>query len=110
MIQTISDIVLRVGNSAGVNGPWMFLAKGGNVHPRLRGANLMTRYIFSEGSCVIPNKESYMDGDTWSKVVKVVSPGIIKMKVINVASVYPVLLYIYLTLHLRPSNFSSYYL
>ena len=33
-----------------MNGTVIFLAKGVNVHPRLRGTNLMTRYGFSEGS------------------------------------------------------------
>ena len=48
-----------------------------------------------------------MDDETWTKVVKVVAPGIIKMKVSNVACVFPILLSIYLTLHLCPSRLSS---
>ena len=67
---------LRVGSAAGVNGPVIFLTKGSKVHPRLRGKNLVTKYGFSEGSCVIPNKEAYMDDETWSKEVKAVSTGI----------------------------------
>ena len=51
----------------------------------MRGNNLVTKYIFSEGSSVIPNKEEYMDDNTWEKVVKVVFPGIRKMVVNNVA-------------------------
>ena len=48
-----------------------------------------------------------MDDDTWEKVVKVVAPGIIKMKVSNVACVFPILLSIYITIHIYPSKFSS---
>ena len=48
-----------------------------------------------------------MDDDTWEKVVKVVAPGIIKMKVSNVACVFPILFSIYLTIRLCPSKFSS---
>ena len=49
--------------------------------------NLVTKYGFSEGSCAITNKPSYMDDETWKKVVKVVAPAIRKMKVSNVACV-----------------------
>ena len=68
-----------------MNGPVIFLAKGEKVHPRIRSTNLVTRYGFPEGSSVTPNKSAYMDDNTWEKVVKVVAPGIRKMKVINVA-------------------------
>ena len=68
-----------------MNGPVIFLEKGTKVHPRLRGTNLATRYGLTEGYCAISNKASYMDDDTWEKVVKVVAPGIRKMKVSNVA-------------------------
>ena len=54
------------------------------MHPRLIGNNLVTKYVFPEGSCVIPNKAAYMDDETWAKVVKVVAPGIRKMAVSNV--------------------------
>ena len=40
-----------------------------------------------------------MDDETWGKVVKVVAPGIRKMKVINVAFVLPILFSIYLTMY-----------
>ena len=102
-----SITVLRVGSAAGVNGPVMFMAKGAKVHPRLRGTNLVTRYGLAEVSCVIPNKAAYMDDETWSNLVKVVAPGIRKIKVSNVACVFPILLSIYLTLHLCTSKFSS---
>ena len=45
----------------------------------------MTKYGFPEVSRVIPNKASYMDDNTWAKVVKVVAPGIRKISVRNVA-------------------------
>ena len=73
-----------------MNGPVIFLAKGTNVHHRLKGTNLVTRYGLPEGSCGIPNKAAYMDDETWAKVVKVVVPGIRKMKVSNVACVFPI--------------------
>ena len=56
-----STTALWVGSAADVTGPVIFLAKGTKAHPRLRGANLVTRYGFPEGSCVIPKKVSYMD-------------------------------------------------
>ena len=40
-----SITVLRVGSEAGVNGPVIFLAKVTKVHPRLRGNNLVTKYV-----------------------------------------------------------------
>ena len=51
-----SITVLRVGIAAGVNGPVIFLDNGTKVHPRLKGTNLVTRYGFPEGYCLIPNK------------------------------------------------------
>ena len=90
-----------------MDGPVIFMAKGEKVHPRLRGKNLVTRYGFPEGSCVIPNKAAYMDDETWAKVVKVVAPGIRKMKVSNVACVLPILFSIYITLHIYPSRLSA---
>ena len=59
-----------------MNGQVIVLAKGEKFHPRLRGTNLVTRYGFTEGYCVIPNKAAYMDDETWEKVVKVAAPGI----------------------------------
>ena len=90
-----------------MNGPVIFLAKGTKVHPRLKGNNLVTKYGFLEGSCVIPNKAAYIDDETWAKVVKVVAPGIRKMAVRNVAFVCHILLSTYLTLHLCSSKFSA---
>ena len=95
---------LRVGIEAG--GPVIFLEKGTMVHPRLRGNNLVTKYILLEGSCVIPNKAAYMDDETWAKVFKVVSLGIRKMAVINVAFVCYILFSTYLILHLCSSKLS----
>ena len=67
----------------------------------------MTKYGFPEGSFVIPNKAAYMDDETWAKVVKVVAPGIRKMRVSNVACVLPILLSIYLILPFCPYKFSA---
>ena len=55
----------------------------------------MTRYGFPEGSCVIPNKAAYMNDETWENLVKVVAPGIIRMKVSNVACVFTILFSIF---------------
>ena len=60
-----------------MNGPVRFLAKGGKVHPRMRGNNLVNKYGLPEGSCEISNKSAYMYVNNWAKVVKVVAPGII---------------------------------
>ena len=79
------------------------------MHPRFRGNNLVTRYGFPEGSGLIPNKSAYMDHETWDKVVKVVSPGIRKMKVSNVPFILPILFSMYLTLRLCTSKFSTAY-
>ena len=59
---------------------------------------------------MIPNKETYMDDETWEKVVKVVAPVIRKMAVINVACVWSILFSTYLILHLCPSKLSADYL
>ena len=67
-----------------MNGTVIFMSKGGNMHQRLRGNNLVTKYGFPEESCVIPNKAEYMDDKIWVKVVKMVAPGIRKMAVSNV--------------------------
>ena len=99
-----SITVFRVGNAAGVNGPVIFLEKRKKVYPRLKVNNFVTRYVLTEGSCVVPNKAAYMDDETWEKVMKLVAPGIIKMKVINGDCVFPILLYIYLTIHICPSQ------
>ena len=77
------------------------------MHPSIRGNNLMTIYVSSEGSYVIPNKVSYLHDDTWMKVVKVVAPGIRKIKVRNLTFVLPILFFIYLTLHICHSKFST---
>ena len=61
-----------------MNGPVTFLEKGTKVHHSIKGTNLMTRYGLPEVSCMITNKASYMDDETWAKVVKVVAPGIRK--------------------------------
>ena len=74
------------------------MAKGTKVQPRIRGTNLMTIYGLSEVSCVIPNISSYLDDDTWAKVVKGIAPGIRNMKVVNVAYIFTISLYIYLTM------------
>ena len=90
-----------------MNGPVIFPGKGTKVHQRLRGNNFVTKYVFIEGSCLIPNKASYMDDETWEKVLKVVAPGIRKMRVSNVACVLPILLSIYLILPFCPYKFSA---
>ena len=56
---------------------------------------------------VLFQKSVYIDDDTWVKVVKVLAPGIIKMKVSNVACVFPFLLSMYLNLHVCPSKLST---
>ena len=93
-----------------MTGPVIFLATEAKVHPRLRGKNLVTKYGFPEGSCVITNKAAYMDDETWEKVVKVVAPGIIKMAVRNIAFVCYILFSTYITLHLYYSKFAADYL
>ena len=62
--------------------------KGGNMHPSLRDNNLVTIYLLPESSCVIQKKAAYMDDETWAKVVKVLTPGIRKMKLINVTCIF----------------------
>ena len=85
-----------------VNGFAIFMAKGTKVNPYIRGKNLVIIYGFPEGSFVITNKVVYMDDETLGNVVKVVAPGIRKIKVSNVAYVLPILFSIYLTIHICP--------
>ena len=101
--------VLRVCSAVGVNVTMIFVAKGTKVRPSIKDNNLMFIYGFSEKSCVIPNKSSYIYDKTCEKVMKVTAPGLKKMKVSNVACFLPILFSIYLTLHLCPSKFSKYY-
>ena len=77
-----------------MNGPVIFLSKGTTFQPSIRGKNLVTRYVLPKVSCVIPDKSSYMDDDTWVKVVKVVAPGIRKMNISNLLVFFPFILYI----------------
>ena len=100
-----SIIFLRTGIAAGVNSPVILLEKGNLLHHRLRGANLVNKYGLLEGSFFIPNKAEYMDDETWAKVMKVISPVIIKMKARNFAFVLRILFYIYLTPHSVPPNY-----
>ena len=71
-----------------MNGSVIFMAKGTKLHHRIKGTNLVIIYVSPEVSCVIPNKASYMNDETWSKSEKVVTPGVIKMEVSNVACVF----------------------
>ena len=48
-----------------------------------------------------------MDDETWENLVKVLVPGIRKIKVINVACVLPILFSMYLIIHIFPSKLSS---
>ena len=48
-----------------------------------------------------------MYDETWEKLVKVVAPGIIKIKVGNVSCILPILFLIYITLYLFPSKFPA---
>ena len=90
-----------------MNNPVIFVAKGTQVHPRPRSNKFVTKYVLTEASCVIPNKEAYMDDKTWEKVLKVVSPGIIKMAVRNVAFVFFILFSTYINIHLYSSRLSA---
>ena len=45
---------------------------------------------------MIPNKAAYMDNESWLKLVKILSPGIRKIKVSSDACVFLILLYIYI--------------
>ena len=85
-----------------MNGAVIFPAKGKKLHQSLRGNNLVSKYGFPEGSCVIPNKAAYADDETWTKVVKVVATDIIKMAVTNVAFVNYILFSTNITLHICP--------
>ena len=48
-----------------------------------------------------------MDYDTLAKVVKVIAPGMRKMKVSNFAYLLPIFFSIYITLHICPSKLSA---
>eukprot|EP00957_Ditylum_brightwellii_P040976 3102207-Ditylum_brightwellii.AAC.1 len=72
--------VLCVGSAASVNGPVIFVPKGKEVLWCFKGDRLHSIYGLVEGSCVIPNKNDYIDDDTWLKVVKRLAPAIRKMK------------------------------
>ena len=90
-----------------MNGPVILMEMGNFVHPRFMGSMLVTWCGFPEESFVIANKATYTDDKTWEKLVKVVSPGIRKFYLKSAVCVLPILFYIYLNPHLRPSNFSG---
>ena len=56
---------------------------------------------------MVQNKSGYMDDETWVKVLKLVSSGIRKINLINVACVFPILFSVNLTLRIFPSKLSS---
>ena len=56
----------RVDITVGGNFTVIFLAKGTLVHSRLKGTNLITKYGLAEWYCVIPNKVSYTNDETWA--------------------------------------------
>ena len=56
----------------------MFLARGNLVNPKLRGTNLVTKYRFSEVSCVIPIKAACKNDETWENVGKMTDTDIKK--------------------------------
>ena len=62
----------------------VFFEKGNLVHPKLRGINLVSKYGVTERSCLIPQKYSCVDDETWAKVMKVTDNDIRKMKVRDV--------------------------
>ena len=78
------------------------------MHPKFRGANSLIWYGLIEGSCVIPNKAVYMDDDIWSKLVKMLAPAIRKMTVSSFSCMCPILLNIYLNIHLCSTKLSTY--
>ena len=65
----------------GVIGPFVFLESGNSIHKILVGNYLSDNYRLTNISCIIINKNSYMDGVTWDKVVEVLAPQISKMLV-----------------------------
>ena len=56
---------------------------------------------------MIIDKPEYMDDETREKVMKVLAPDIIKMKMRNFACVLPILLSVYLTLHICHPKISA---
>ena len=76
------------------------------MQPRIRGNNLVTRYRFTEGYCVITNKSAYLDNDTGVKVMEVVAPVIRKMKASIFFCVYTILFFLYITPRIFPSKLS----
>ena len=90
-----------------MNGLVVFMENRTRVHTRLRGNNLVTKYVFPEGHYVIPKKSSQKDNETWENVVKVVASGIIKMKLSNLACALRISFSIYLSIHIFLSKFSA---
>ena len=79
----VSITCVRIGNSAGNNGPVVFIANGKNVNRNFIKKRLIDHYKMPAVSCVVTNDYAYMDDDTWGKVVKVIAPGIGEMPVIK---------------------------
>lgn len=76
---------VRIGSSAGENGPVIFLTEGqgdNSVNRNFTKERLTSVYGLPEGSRVLCNSSGYMDDITWIEVVKEVAAGIRKMPVI----------------------------
>ena len=78
------------------------------VLPKIRGPNLVTKYVFLGVYCVITNQELYMDDEIFMRLVKVVSPSIRKMKLGDVSFVCLILFSLFITPHICSSKLSPY--
>ena len=81
-------MVLVVGIKGGVNGTLVLLKSFESMHKRFIGNCLSENFIFSEISCVIMNKKSYMYDVKWDRVGDVLAPHIFKMMVSVVSFVF----------------------
>ena len=81
----VSISVVRSVNTEGNNGPVIFIGSDQmDKFNRIFSFKRMTKYyVLPPGSCVLLNKNAYMDNDTWVEVVRRMAPGIRQMPIIK---------------------------
>ena len=75
---------IRIGNAAGDQGPFIFLAKGkSNTHSSLSDESWAKSKNMPVGSCVAMTPNAYMTDDTWHSLAEKMCYGIRSMPVIK---------------------------
>ena len=74
-----SITILRVGSTAGVDGPIIFLVEGKSIKSNCL-KDLPRFFNYPHGSCVIPTPTAYMTDEAWEKNIPRLIKGISEIK------------------------------